>query len=183
MSLAKRGKLTPELADTLCEAAKSNLSHSSVARAAGISPRTLKRYLERGEQGDEAYASFAARYEAARAWGADIAVQSLLAAACQTDKPHSVRASETILDRFYGSDYAKKVNTGGGTQVNVNVGSRSHAPPLDLSSYTQEEVAALRRIVEIAQALTHGNHHAAREGLYSLAGVLPADIEVEALNG
>ena len=103
-------KLTPEVTEKICEAARLGLKWASCARYAGIGPSTLAVWRERGEkQRTGQFREFLDTIEAARAEGEKTHAQVILRAAAKGDW----KASETALRLMYGYETPSKLSING----------------------------------------------------------------------
>ena len=103
-------KLTPEVTEKVCEAARLGLKWASCARYAGIAPRTLVGWMELGrEQKKGQFFHFLRTIEAARAEGEMHHAKVILSAAAKGDW----KASETALRLMYGCETPSKLSING----------------------------------------------------------------------
>ena len=137
-----------ELGETLIKAVKENVSIVSLAATVGVSPRSLYDWVKRGLEGDERYQDFAIRFTAARQWLKNEQVENLRNAAAMTEKPHSVRAAETLLTKFYPQEFAnidyKQIH------LEANIGG------VDVSALSAHEKHQLLNAVKVARAIGEG---------------------------
>ena len=103
-------KLTPEVTEKICEAARLGLKWASCARYAGVSPSTLEHWRRLGlEQKSGQYLRFLRTIEAARAEGEMHHAKVILSAAAKGDW----KASETALRLMYGYETPSKLSING----------------------------------------------------------------------
>ena len=103
-------KLTPEVTEKICEAARLGLKWASCAWYAGVSPSTLAKWRDHGEkQKSGKFLQFLQTIEAARAEGEMRHVGVIKRAALDGDW----KASETALRLMYGYETPSKLSING----------------------------------------------------------------------
>lgn len=96
----KQTKCTPQLVETFARAIENGNSLLSAADIVGIARSTLRRWLKKGEDGDETYAPFLARVRLAQARSIEGALRTMMEAA----KSGDINAAKWVLERRYRDD-------------------------------------------------------------------------------
>ncbi len=152
-TLANRGgrplSFTPEIGELLINAVKENVNIVSIASTIGVSPSSVYRWLRRGEGGDPAFEDFYVRFTAARQWLADEMIICLQEAARMTDRPHSVRAADTLITKFYPKQFANIEYKAIQIEQNIN--------GINLQSLSQAERRELLKAVKVSKAIAEGS--------------------------
>lgn len=140
-------RLTAEVQAKVLKVLRSGATYEAAAGKAGIGTETLKEWIRRGEGKDERpsapiYAVFASACRAAVSEAEERWVRRI-SAASKVDW----RAGAFLLERRHPDRYGKADRT-----KIEHSGSISHpAAPMDLSGYTDEELAQLEAIERAAQ--------------------------------
>ena len=156
---------TKEVGDALVLAVKQNVNIVSIASTIGVSPSTVYRWLRRGEGGDPVFEDFYVTFTAARQWLADEMVQSLREAAKMTDKPHSVRAADTLLTKFYPKQFANIEYKAVQIEQNIN--------GIDLQVLTVAERRELLKAIKVSKAIAEGAEPSEIQRLLAKMNPLP----------
>lgn len=168
-AIGRPSKFSPELGELLITAVKENVNIVSIAATLQVSPSTVYRWLRRGEAGDPAFEDFYVRFTAARQWLADEMVQNLRDAASMTDKPHSVRAADTLITKFYPKQFANVEYKAVQIEQNIN--------GIDLQSLSAAERRELLKAVKVAKAIAEGVEPQEIQRL--LAKMNPIEVKVD----
>jgi hypothetical protein len=75
----RESKFTPECRDALLDGVAAGNTYAVAARRAGVGPRTVRRWLQRGRAGEEPFAAFLAAMKKAQAGVEDACVRGILA--------------------------------------------------------------------------------------------------------
>lgn len=102
--MARPTKYNQDRADDILDAAREGKTKEGCARAGGISYDTLRRWLDRGEDGEEPFAKFREAFDLARAEGESHLVERV-----------ADRKPEFILERSYGYTRTQRVEHDHGT--------------------------------------------------------------------
>ena len=132
-------KFTPEIRATVIEALRENPSVPSAASKAGISPVTLNRWLQQGEEGNPAFAEFALEAAEARRTMKDEVVAALHKTATDELHPQQTKAAHLLLTNLYPTEFANVKHT---------VTHKGKDPEIDLSSLSQEELRAFHKTLK-----------------------------------
>ena len=132
-------KFTPERQQLILEALRENPSVPSAASKAGISPVTLNRWLQQGEEGDPEFAEFALEAAQARRFMKDEIVAALYKTATDELHPQQTKAAHLLLTNLYPTEFANVKHT---------VTHKSKDPEIDLSSLSTEELRAFHRMLK-----------------------------------
>jgi transposase-like protein len=132
-------KFTPEIQATIIEALRENPSVPSAASKAGISPVTLNRWLQQGEEGSPEFAEFALEAAEARRTMKDEIVAALYKTATDELHPQQTKAAHLLLTNLYPQEFANVKHT---------VTHKSKDPEIDLSSLSQEELRAFHKTLK-----------------------------------
>ena len=132
-------KFTPERQQLILEALRENPSVPSAASKAGISPVTLNRWLQRGEEGDREFAEFALEAAEARRTMQDEVVAALFRTATDELHPQQTKAAHLLLTNLYPQEFANVKHT---------VAHKGKDPEIDLSSLSQEELRAFHKMLK-----------------------------------
>jgi hypothetical protein len=118
---------------------RENPSVPSAASKAGISPVTLNRWLQRGEEGDPKFAEFALEAAQARRTMKDEVVAALYKTATDELHPQQTKAAHLLLTNMYPTEFAN---------LKYTVTHKSKDPEIDLSSLSTEELRAFHRMLK-----------------------------------
>jgi len=132
-------KFTPERRQLILEALRENPSVPSAASKAGISPVTLNRWLQQGEEGDPEFAEFALEATEARRTMKDEIVAALYKTATDELHPQQCKAAHLLLTNLFPAEFANVKHT---------VSHKSQDPEIDLSSLSQEELRAFHQMLK-----------------------------------
>jgi len=132
-------KFTPERQQLILEALRENPSVPSAASKAGISPVTLNRWLQQGEEGNLEFAEFALEAAEARRTMKDEVVAALYKTATDDLHPQQTKAAHLLLTNLYPTEFANVKHT---------VTHKSKDPEIDLSSLSTEELRAFHRMLK-----------------------------------
>jgi hypothetical protein len=132
-------KFTPERRQLILEALRENPSVPSAASEAGISPVTLNRWLQRGEEGNPEFAEFALEAVEARRTMKDEVVAALYKTATDELHPQQTKAAHLLLTNLYPTEFANVKHT---------VTHKSKDPEMDLSSLSTEELRAFHKTLK-----------------------------------
>ena len=132
-------KFTPERQQLILEALRENPSVPSAASKAGISPVTLNRWLQQGEEGNPEFAEFALEAAEARRTMKDEVVAALYKTATDELHPQQTKAAHLLLTNLYPTEFANVKHT---------VTHKSKDPEIDLSSLSQEELRAFHKMLK-----------------------------------
>ena len=132
-------KFTHEIGATIIEALRGNPSIPSAASKAGISPVTLNRWLQQGEEGSPAFAEFALECAESRRFMKDEIVQSLFEIATDRLHPQATKAAKELLSCLYPKEFSS---------VRHVVQHKSKDPEIDLSSLSTEELRAFHKTLK-----------------------------------
>ena len=133
-------KFTPEIRATIIEALRENPSIPSAASKAGISPGTLNRWLEHGEEGNPEFAEFALECAESRRFMKDEIVQSLFEIATDRLHPQATKAAKELLSCLYPKEFS--------SVRHVVQHEQRQDPEIDLSSLSQEELRAFHKTLK-----------------------------------
>ena len=133
-------KFTPEIRATIIEALRENPSVPSAASKAGISPVTLNRWLQQGEEGDPEFAEFALECAESRRCMKDEIVQSLFEIATDRLHPQATKAAKELLSCLYPREFS--------SVRHVVQHRQQQDPEIDLSSLSQEELRAFHKTLK-----------------------------------
>ena len=106
-----RSKFTEETRQLILGALRENPSVPSAASKAGISPVTLNRWLQRGEEGDPEFAEFALEAAQARRTMKDEVVAALYKTARDELHPQQTKAAHLLLTNLYPTEFANVKHT------------------------------------------------------------------------
>jgi len=134
-----RSKFTEETRQIILEALRHNPSVPSAASKAGISPVTLNRWLQQGEEGDQTYAEFALEAAEARRTMKDEVVAALYKTATDELHPQQTKAAHLLLTNLYPTEFANVKHT---------VTHKSKDPDIDLSKLRTEELRAFHKMLK-----------------------------------
>ena len=132
-------KFTPERRAIILEALRENPSIPSAASRAGISPVTLNRWLQQGEEGDPKFAEFALEAAEARRTLKDEVVAALKVSALDPLHPQQTKAAHLLLTNLYPREFANVKHT---------VTHKSKDPEVDLSSLSTEVLRAFHKMLK-----------------------------------
>ena len=132
-------KFTPERRQLILEALRENPSIPSAASKAGLSPVTLNRWLQQGEEGDSKFAEFALGCAEARRTMKDEVVAALYKTATDELHPQQTKAAHLLLTNLYPTEFANVKHT---------VTHKGKDPEIDLSSLSQEELRAFHKTLK-----------------------------------
>jgi transposase-like protein len=132
-------KFTPDRQQLILEALRENPSIPSAASKAGISPVTLNRWLQQGEEGDPEFAEFALEAAEARRTMKDEVVAALYRTATDELHPQQTKAAHLLLQNLYPQEFANVKHT---------VSHKAQDPEIDLSSLSQEELRAFHKTLK-----------------------------------
>jgi transposase-like protein len=132
-------KFTSERQQIILEALRENPSIPSAASKAGVSPVTLNRWLQRGEEGDPKFAEFALEAAQARRTMKDEVVAALYKTATDELHPQQTKAAHLLLTNMYPTEFAN---------LKYTVTHKSKDPEIDLSSLSTEELRAFHRMLK-----------------------------------
>jgi transposase-like protein len=162
-------KFTPERQQLILEALRGNPSIPSAASKAGISPVTLNRWLQRGEEGDPEYAEFALEAQEARRTMKDEVVKALYKTATDELHPQQTKAAHLLLTNLYPAEFA---NT-----KHVFSHKPEKATEYDFSKLPTEELRQLHATLKKVKAIQDG------ESLPAPSKQAPMVMEVIEVNG
>ena len=132
-------KFTPEIRVTIIEALRQSPSIPSAASKAGISPVTLNRWLQQGEEGGPAFAEFALEAAEARRIMKDEVVAALYKTATDELHPQQTKAAHLLLTNLYPQEFANVKHT---------MLHKPKDPELDFSKLPTEELRAFHRTLK-----------------------------------
>jgi transposase-like protein len=132
-------KFTPERRAIILEALRHNPSTPSAASKAGITPVTLNRWLQQGEEGDREFAEFALEAAGARRTMKDEVVAALYKTATDELHPQQTKAAHLLLTNLYPTEFANVKHT---------VAHKSKDPEIDLSKLRTEELRAFHKMLK-----------------------------------
>ena len=132
-------KFTPEIRATIIEALRENPSVPSAASKAGISPATLNRWLQQGEEGNPEFAEFALETSEARRTMKDEVVAALYRTATDELHPQQTKAAHLLLTNLYPTEFANVKHTVTHKQPDLE---------LDLSHLSTEEKRAFHKTLK-----------------------------------
>ena len=127
-------KFTPEIRASIIEALRENPSVPSAASKAGISPVTLNRWLQQGEEGNPEFAEFALEAAEARRTLKDEVVAALKVTALDPLHPQQCKAAHLLLTNLYPAEFANVKHT---------VSHQAKSEDVDLSALPTDELRAL----------------------------------------
>jgi transposase-like protein len=133
-------KFTKERQQLILEALRENPSIPSAASKAGISPVTLDRWLQQGEEGDPEFAEFALECAESRRFMKDEIVQSLFEIATDRLHPQATKAAKELLSCLYPKEFS--------SVRHVVQHEQRQDPEIDLSSLSQEELRAFHKTLK-----------------------------------
>ena len=132
-------KFTPEVRETVLKALRDNPSIPSAASKAAISPVTLNRWLQQGEEGDPKFAEFAPEATEARRTMKDSIVAALHKTATDELHPQQTKAAHLLLTNLYPTEFANVKHT---------VAHKPEDREIDLSTLSTEELRAFHRMLK-----------------------------------
>ena len=138
-------KLTPELQRLLIAAAKKNPSLVDLANLAKVSERTLHYWREKGRDGHPDFVDWYVDFEAARGTLKNELVENLRQAGSLIEKPHSARANEYLLEKFYPTEFGSRARTT--INVQQNIGQQ-----VNMKELSTEKLDALLGEIEALEA-------------------------------
>lgn len=102
---------TPERTAIICEALEGGAYLATAAALAGLHPDTVYKWLKRGAEGEEPYATFASAVESAQATGEKRLLDLIRAAAAE---PKHWQAAAWMLERKFPDRYGRKMRVEAG---------------------------------------------------------------------
>ena len=133
-------KFTKERQQLILEALRENPSIPSAASKAGISPVTLDRWLQQGEEGDREFAEFALECAESRRFMKDEIVQSLFEIATDRLHPQATKAAKELLSCLYPREFS--------SVRHVVQHKQQQDPEIDLSPLSTEELRAFHKMLK-----------------------------------
>ena len=133
-------KFTPERQQLILEALRENPSVPSAASKAGISPGTLSRWLQQGDEGDPEFAEFALEAAESRRFMKDEIVQSLFEIATDRLHPQATKAAKELLSCLYPKEFC--------SVRHVVQHKQQRDPEIDLSSLSTDELRAFHKTLK-----------------------------------
>jgi hypothetical protein len=146
---------------------RENPSVPSAASKAGISPVTLNRWLQRGEEGDPKFAEFALEAAEARRTMKDEVVAALYKTSTDELHPQQTKAAHLLLTNLYPTEFANVKHTV----------SHKHSaePAYDLSQLPTDELRQLHATLKKIKAIHDGEPPPALRKAPILVEVLDTD--------
>ena len=142
---------TDEVGVRLCSAARLSASITYVAAEVGVPYRTLRYWLQRGENGDPRYSKFAADFHEARAVHEARYLSHMEEVAADTN-PRSanarVRATEFLLQKLYPKQYSD--------QLFVSTMIERQADGFDLTALNQDQMREFLKMLKVIRAANEG---------------------------
>lgn len=144
-------KLTPSVQDEILREAETTPSVNQIAARVGVSYRTLRHWIQLGEEGDERYAGFAAALAQARAKHEDKYIRHLEEIAAD-DNPRTanarLRATESLLRKLFPKQW--------GDELWVKTMVERDVDGMDLSVLPQTALRELMKMHKVVRAKRDG---------------------------